>query len=375
MRALCLCYASYLIEIIQTAYTRKSFVSQAKIRSYKRAGVNIDAANAAKREFASLLVRDGMTLNRRNAFAAIIDAGLKRFRDPVLVLKSEEPGSKQVIGFEYDRIESICFDMINHLVNDCIVCGATPLCVQDVIVCGKLDTEIIKRTVGAIARAADDQGCFLSGGETSEQPGVLPDGRYILSASIVGIIERDEIVDGSAIRASDIVIGLKSSGLHTNGYSLVRRLMADVPSLANTSIGGRAFIDALLEVHMSYERALRPLFQQKLLRGAAHITGGGIQENLDRILPGDVDANINLGTYQPQEIFSLIREVGGLDDDEMLRTFNLGTGMAIVVNPKNMPATLAILAERGFDAKIIGRMVSGTGLVHLEGSIKWVREN
>src|SRR5262245_5927421 len=204
--------------------------------SYRGAGVDIDAANQLKRDFSTLLERKNVTLNRKNAFAAIIDADLKRYDDPVLVFKSEEPGSKQMIAFDRDSVESVATDMVNHLVNDCIVCGATPVAIQDVIVCGKLDPAIARRVVAAIAAAAVAQDCFLSGGETSEQPGVLPEGRYILSSSILGVVERSRIIDGSAVAVGDVAVAIASSGLHTNGFSLVRRLMAEDPGLARARV-------------------------------------------------------------------------------------------------------------------------------------------
>ena len=164
--------------------------------SYRQAGVDIDAANQMKRDFSAVIEKKNVSLNLPKAFSAIIDAGLKNYVDPVLVCKSEEPGSKQLLAFDRDQVESVCADMINHLINDCIVCGATPVAIQDVIVCGSLEPSIVKRAVKAMAAAAEVQDCFLSGGETSEQPGVLPAGRYILSSSIIGVIERDGIVDG-----------------------------------------------------------------------------------------------------------------------------------------------------------------------------------
>jgi phosphoribosylformylglycinamidine cyclo-ligase len=339
--------------------------------SYRQAGVNIDAANEVKRGIAGLLQSKGVTLNRPNAFSAIVDAGLKNYDDPVLVLKSEEPGSKQLIAFENDRVESVCTDMVNHLVNDCIVCGATPVSVQDVVVCGTLDPAVIHRIVTAIAEAASAQGCFLSGGETSEQPGVLPDGRYILSSSIIGVIERSKIVDGSAITPGDTIIGLASSGLHTNGYSLVRHLMATNPDLARTEIRGRPFLDVLLDVHAPYYASLRPLFGQRLVKGAAHITGGGIRENLNRILPPNIDAIVNLADYRTQDIFKIIRAAGRLSDDEMLRTFNLGIGMAIVVAADDVPQALTLLHDSNTEAWTIGKTVTGAGRVVCENSVPW----
>lgn len=343
--------------------------------SYRGAGVDIDAANQLKRDFSALLERKNVTLNRKNAFAAIIDADLKRYADPVLVFKSEEPGSKQLIAFDRDSVESVCTDMVNHLVNDCIVCGATPVAIQDVIVCGKLDPAIARRAVAAMSAASVAQDCFLSGGETSEQPGVLPEGRYILSSSIIGVAERAKIVDGSAVAAGDIAVAIASSGLHTNGFSLVRRLMAENPELPRTLIDGRAFADILLDVHACYYRALRPLFERSVIKGAAHITGGGIRENLNRILPEGIDAAIDLARYRPQPIFDHIRRAGGIADDEMLRTFNLGVGMVVIVAPEHVDTAIATIGGNGFDAWIIGEAVRGHGNVVCSGAIPWTAQH
>ncbi len=339
--------------------------------TYKNSGVDVDAANALKQGFLGVLNQEDMTLNQPKAFAAIIDAGLKNYSDPVLVLKSEEPGSKQIIAFSNDRVESVCEDMINHLINDCIMCGAVPVSIQDVIVCGQLDPALVKRCVVAMAKASAAQGCFLSGGETSEQPGVLPEDRYILSSSIIGVIERSKIVDGKTISPGDKVVALASSGLHTNGYSLVRYLMANNSDLAESDVDGRSFLDVALDVHACYFQCLAPLFKAGLLKGAAHITGGGIAENLDRVLPSSIDAVIDLDTYRPQKIFTRIREEGAISDQDMLRTFNLGVGAAVVVAADKVAAVLAELAGHDQDAWVIGETVKGTGSVTFRGELQW----
>ncbi|NTI76600.1 phosphoribosylformylglycinamidine cyclo-ligase [Rhizobium rhizogenes] len=339
--------------------------------TYKASGVDISAANEMKASFSPFLERSGTTLNRRNAFAAIFDANLSAYRDPVLVFKSEEPGSKQLLALERDRVESVCTDMINHLVNDCIVCGATPVAIQDVIVCGKLDPSLVKRAVKAMAQAAAAHGCFLSGGETSEQPGVLGDGVYVLSSSIIGVVERDGILDGSTIEPGDVVLALRSSGIHTNGYSLVRHLISRHPELLNTLVDGRPFGEVILDVHRSYLGCLKPLFERSLVKGAAHITGGGIGENLNRILPDSVDALISLQSYKPNPIFQLLREVSGLHDQELLRTFNLGVGMAIVVAEENLLEVSGILDQFEMECWPIGRTQHGTGVVRYDGTIPW----
>ena len=261
--------------------------------------------------------------------------------------------------------------MVNHLVNDCVCCGAEPVAIQDVIICGTLEADIVKRIVHAISDAATQQGCFLSGGETSEQPGVLQKSRYVLSSSIVGIVERDRIVDGLSITEGDVVVGLESSGLHTNGYSLVRRVLADNPGLLTTELNGRLVLDALLDVHRPYYPALKPLFEMSTIKGAAHITGGGIAENLNRILPDNVDAALYLEKYRPAAIFNLLREAGSISDADMLRTFNLGVGMALVVSRGELEVALKSLERSGCPAFEIGSIVPGSGRVRLHGNLEW----
>ena len=198
--------------------------------SYKKAGVDIDAADAVKKVMAkSLETADKRVLNKIGAFASLFDGTFPEYEHPVLVLKTEEPGSKQKLAFQYNRVSSICYDMINHLINDIITMGAKPLSVQDAIICGKLEKEVVTELVHSISQACREQDCVLIGGETSEQPGVLEAGIYILTASLVGVVEKSKIIDGSKIEEGDSVLAVASNGLHTNGYSLVRALMAQKP--------------------------------------------------------------------------------------------------------------------------------------------------
>ncbi len=334
--------------------------------------VDIDVANDTKAGLSEFIDgQDPRVLNRVGAFASLFTLDASKYRSPVLVLKTEEPGSKQVLAFRHDRIESVCDDMINHLVNDCIVMGADPLAVQDLIVCGKMEKATVTRIVAAVAAASRRQGCVLTGGETTEQPDVIPSGTYVLASSIVGVVERDSIIDGSSIHVGDTVIGLASSGPHTNGYTLIRDLLAANPALERRDVGGRSFLDAVLEPHRCYYQALKGLFAARLLTGMAHITGGGIRENLDRVLPAHVDANIDLGTYRVPPIFSAIRDVAHASDETMIRTFNLGIGMAIVCRRSAEADVLGHLNERGEIAYPIGQIVSGARRVQCKGHLRY----
>ncbi len=340
--------------------------------SYAAAGVDIAAADAAKAAMAaSLETNDRRVLNRLGAFATLFDASFPEYRHPVLVLKTEEPGSKQKLALAHDRIESLCQDLVNHLINDIIVMGAQPLSIQDAIICGQLDGEIVKRLVAGLAAACRDQGCSLTGGETSEQPGVLDQGTYILVANAVGVVERDQIIDGSRITAGDQVIAIASNGLHTNGYSLVRALLARDPDLAQVRVGGEPFIDAILLPHRPYYAALRDLFSLPGLHGLAHITGGGIEGNLRRIIPATLQAEIDLARLQPPALFALIRERGGVDDADMLRTFNLGAGLLAVAAPGAVATISDHLNAQGYANQIIGTITPAAA----EGSQRVVFHN
>ena len=334
--------------------------------------VNIDVANETKEQMKSVLDSDNQrVMNKAGAFASLFDFSDLPYKNPVLVLKTEEPGSKQLIAAQYDKIENVCYDMINHLINDCIVMGAAPLVIQDAIICGKLEKDIVTRIVKAIAAAAKEQECVLTGGETSEQPGVIPVGSYILTSSIVGVVEKEEIIDGSSIRSGDVVLSLQSSGIHTNGYTLVRKIMADNPAVKDEIIDGRTFIDVILEPHRCYYLALKDMFKTGQIKGMAHITGGGICENLNRILPRNINAEIDLSTYSVPAIFNILKKYGDISDEEMLRTFNLGCGLALVCEPEYVDGLINHFAKYSVECRAIGKMIDGAGKVIPTGKVNW----
>jgi phosphoribosylformylglycinamidine cyclo-ligase len=344
--------------------------------SYARVGVDIAATDAAKAAMAaSLETTDRRVLNRIGPFASLFDGRFPGYREPVLVLKTEEPGSKQKLAFAHDRIEGIGHDLVNHLINDIIVMGAEPLAVQDAIICGHLDGAIVNRIVASIAEACRLQGCTLTGGETSVQPGVIEAGTYILVANVVGVVERSKIIDGATIAAGDRVLAVASNGLHTNGYSLVRVLLARDPGLASVMVDGESFLDAILRPHRPYYAAVRGLFDEPGLHGMAHITGGGIEGNLRRIIPDGLRAEIDLGLLRPPAIFRTIRERGNVDDADMLRTYNLGAGLLLVVAPELQERARAHLAGQGYESAAIGEIVTSAdaaaGKVAFAGAIGW----
>lgn len=334
--------------------------------------VNIDLANETKKEMVDVLKTDNKSvLNKVGAFASLYELETQNYENPVLVLKTEEPGSKQLIAMQYDKIENVCYDMINHLINDCIVMGAKPLTVQDAIICGKMDKNVVTRIVKAITEACKRHDCVLTGGETSEQPGVLGDKTYILTSSIVGVVEKKYIIDGSTIQEDDVVIALESSGIHTNGYTLVRKIMGEKPEILNELIGEETFIDSILTPHRCYYNQLKNLFGTNLIHGLAHITGGGIRENLNRILPENLDAQIDLEKYQVPEIFKVLKRYGNVEESEMIRTFNLGVGMALVTSEGNKDYIMKHLKDQNLNCFEIGKIVKGNKTVFCDGKISW----
>ncbi len=341
--------------------------------SYKNAGVDIDTANAAKQEMSKALTSSNhRVLNKVGAFASLYDIHFPLMRHPVLVLKTEEPGSKQLLALQHDHVESICFDMINHLIDDCIAMGAQPLAVQDAIICGKLDRAVVMRMVNAISEACRQQECELTGGETSEQPGVLEAGRYVLTASIVGIVERDEAIDGSAIQEDDLVLGLESSGLHTNGYTLIRAVINQQPDIIHDTLeDGRSFLETILTPHRCYYQAIKDLFPRRIINGMAHITGGGIRENLNRVLPAHLDAEIDLRAYPKLPIFSCLRHRLNISQEELLRTFNMGIGYVIVARPNHVDDIIQHVQEKNIHCNVIGTIVPGQKTVRTINAFSW----
>ena len=341
--------------------------------SYASAGVNIDAADDTKRAMAkSLETKNPLILNRIGAFASLCDASFPDYDSPVLVCKTEEPGTKQKIAFQYGRYEGICFDMINHLINDVIVMGAKPMFVQDLIVCGRMEKEVIKKLVDDIALACKAQECVLTGGETSEQPTVLESGMYVLGSSCIGVVEKSKIIDGGAIRAGDTVLAVASSGVHTNGYTLIRALIKEHVDILSARIGKRTFLDEILIPHRCYYQTVKHLFVNPVLHGMAHITGGGIQGNLNRILPKGLDAAIDVSSIKILPIFTFLREKSGNDDADMMKTFNLGVGMTLVVDTSQAESIAKDITKKGVECYRIGTIVkNGSQKVKMEGTLKW----
>lgn len=340
--------------------------------SYSKAGIDITYTDTIKKELAKHLeTKDNRVLNGLGPFASLYDIRFPNIENPVLVLKSEEPGSKQKLAMEYGYTESICHDMINHLVNDIVVMGATPLAVLDTIVCGNAEKDTIKTLVKGVSDACKENECSLVGGETSIQPLVVDSGVYVLTSSIAGIVEKSKVIDGSAIEAGDVVLAIASNGLHTNGYSLVRLLMDKMPQIKLDKIDGLTFIEQIMKPHTPYYKAIKGLFDKNVIHGMAHITGGGIEGNLSRVIPDGLSAKIDLSKLRILKLFQYIRNSGNISDEEMLRTFNCGVGFNVVVNPKDKVEVMNHI-NRFYDCYEIGAIETGNSKVEFVNRMNWL---
>jgi len=302
---------------------------------YRQSGVDIEAGHETVRRIKSL-ARATFTpgvLSEIGSFGGLFRLNPGEFREPVLVSSADGVGTKLKVAFMTGRHDTVGADLVNHCVNDVLVQGAEPLFFLDYLATGRLSPEIAEQVVSGVARACRENGCALIGGETAEMPGFYADGEYDLAGFIVGIVERERIIDGRGIAPGDAIIGLRSAGLHTNGYSLARRVLFDVSGLHAESFLaelGMTVGQALLAPHRSYLPAIRPLLAEGVMKGMAHITGGGITENLPRVLPAGCAASIDTRAWTVPAIFSLLRERGRIAGDEMFRAFNMGIGLIVV---------------------------------------------
>lgn len=330
---------------------------------YRDAGVDIDAASRAKSRIKSLARR---TFNPRvlkdvGAFGGFFSvAGLPR--DAVLVASVDGVGTKLKIAFALNRHTTVGMDIVNHCVNDIAVHGAAPLFFLDYLATGKLHPAVVTDIVSGMAKACRAVGCALIGGETAEMPGFYPENEYDVAGCIVGAVARREILDGNRIRPGDVILGLCSSGLHTNGYSLARKVLLEQHNLNLTEPMaelGRPLGDALLEPHRCYWPIVQPLLKARLLRGIVHITGGGLTDNTPRILPSGCRAEIRLGSWPVLPIFNLIGRLGNVPQDDMLRTFNMGVGLALVVAERDLARVATALKKSRERFWTIGCIVKG----------------
>jgi phosphoribosylformylglycinamidine cyclo-ligase len=330
---------------------------------YKQSGVDIEAGNEVVRRIRAL-ARSTFTpavLSDIGSFGGLFRLP-QGITDPVLVASADGVGTKLKVAFLAGSHGTVGVDLVNHCVNDILVQGASPLFFLDYLATGSLRPDVAERIIGGMARACRDNGCALLGGETAEMPGFYQDGEYDLAGFIVGIVERARLLDGSRIAAGDALIALPSSGLHTNGYSLARRIVFDRLALtvdAFVADVGRTVGEALLEPHRSYLRAIEPLLHAGLVKGMAHITGGGITDNLPRILPQDLAAHVETRSWSVPPIFEWLRRSGQIPVDDMRRTFNMGVGLIVACATTDARRVLDLLEQAGERPWVIGQVAAG----------------
>jgi len=332
--------------------------------SYSDAGVDIDAATRATDKIKELARRtfNERTLSEIGSFGGMFDGAFPKLKQPVLVASADGVGTKLKIAFLAGIHNTVGRDLVNHCVNDILVQGARPLFFLDYIATGKLLPEVVASIVEGVANGCRENGCVLLGGETAEMPDFYATGEYDIAGFIVGVADREHVIDGSRIEPGDELLALPSVGLHTNGYSLARKLLLEVAGYdiqqhldeIGTTVGA-----ALLQPHVSYLKPLDSLLDSGRIKGLAHITGGGLTDNLPRVLPDGCAVEINKGSWPTLPIFELMQRIGKVTETEMYRTFNMGVGMVVVVSANDSSAVRAQLETQGTSVYHIGHVVSG----------------
>jgi phosphoribosylformylglycinamidine cyclo-ligase len=343
-----------------------------KQKAYARAGVDIDLGNKVKATLPRLLAathRKGV-LGKVGGFGGLFALDCAKYRQPVLVSSVDGVGTKLKIAFAMDRHNTIGQDLVNHCVNDIAVLGAEPLFFLDYLGTGKLKPRVFTQIIEGFAKACAENGCALIGGETAQMPGFYQAGEYDLSGTIVGVVERTQMLDGKGIRPGDAVIGLGSSGLHTNGYSLARKILFERMRLKPTSrlpeLDGSVG-EELLKVHISYGPLIQLLLKEfnrgraRRIKGLAHITGGGFIDNIPRVLPRNCDVVIRKGSWDAPPIFQVLCRAGGVAEAELYQVFNMGIGMVLIVSADQAEAVLGFIKRRKQPVWLIGEVVKGRG--------------
>ena len=338
-----------------------------RLMDYREAGVDIPAADAAKARIKALArgTFNPAVLSEIGSFGAMFRADLARYREPVLVASTDGVGTKVQVAVAAGVHDTVGYDLVAHCVNDILVQGATPLFFLDYIALGRMDPDRVEQIVRGLARACAEFGCPLIGGETAEMPGTYAPGDYDLAGFIVGVVDRGKAITGESVREGDAILGLPSAGLHTNGYSLARKVLFETMGLSVhgrvPELGGTVG-EALLAPHVCYLPALEPLVEGGRIRALAHITGGGFEGNIPRVLPDGLQARIRRGSWEVPALFRLIQAGGRVSDAEMFRTFNMGIGMAVVVAPDHLHDVEHSLERRGFKSFLIGSVARGAGV-------------
>jgi phosphoribosylformylglycinamidine cyclo-ligase len=339
--------------------------------TYEDAGVSFREAGRAKSRIKALAQRtfDKNVLTGIGSFGAAYALYGHSFKRPILISSADGVGTKLKVAFATGIHNTVGQDLVNHCVNDIAVQGARPLFFLDYLAAGKLDAAVTAQVIEGLSRACKQNGCALIGGETAEMPGMYQAGEYDLAGFIVGAAERGTMLDGKRIRAGHVLIGLPSTGLHTNGYSLARKLLFEIAGQQPDAVLpklGAPLGSELLKIHRSYLKAIQALLAEKLLDGAAHITGGGITDNTPRMLPAGLRARVRYGAWQVLPIFDVLREIGDIELPEMLRTFNMGIGMILAVPARAEARALAVLRRNRERAYVIGQVEKGRGGVIYE---------
>lgn len=335
--------------------------------AYKQAGVNLEAGYETVSRIKKHIqrTRRAGVLGGVGGFGGLFDLGELGYEHPVLVSGTDGVGTKIMIAFMLDKHDTIGVDAVAMCVNDVVVQGAEPLFFLDYIACGKNDPKRTEAIVAGVAEGCVQAGCALIGGETAEMPGLYSEGEYDLAGFAVGVCEKAHLVDGQDIRTGDILLGLPSSGLHSNGYSLVRKILLETHKVsleANVPELGRSWGEELLEPTKIYVKSLLPLLREKKVKGMAHITGGGFVENIPRMLPPGLGANVELGTWKKPPIFSLLERLGEIQHAEMYNVFNMGIGMVLAIDPSDVDAVHAHFRALGEEAFRIGEITEGEGV-------------
>lgn len=346
-------------------------------KAYAKAGVDIDLGNQVKSRLPGMLAstRRKEVLGKVGGFGGLFALDMRKHRQPVLVSSVDGVGTKLKLAFLMDRHDTVGQDLVNHCVNDIAVLGAEPLFFLDYIGTGKLKPPVFEALISGFAKACSENGCALIGGETAQMPGFYQEGEYDVSGTVVGVVEKSAMLDGATIRAGDVVLGIASSGLHTNGYSLARHIAFDQMGLkpkAKLKELGCSIGEELLKVHVSYGPLVQRLLKRfnragkpRVVKGLAHITGGGFIDNIPRVLPANCDVVVRRGSWPIQPIFGLLQREGKVAEEEMYQVFNMGVGMTVTTPAAEAKRVLKAIVEGGHDAWVIGEVVPGTGIVRL----------
>jgi phosphoribosylformylglycinamidine cyclo-ligase len=335
--------------------------------TYKDAGVDIDAGDALVdriKPLARRTARPGV-LGGIGGFGGLFELDVRRYPQPVLVAGTDGVGTKLRLAIELQRLDTIGIDLVAMCVNDVVVQGAEPLFFLDYYATGKLSVDEAAAVIAGIARGCEESGCALLGGETAEMPGMYAPGDFDLAGFAVGVVSRDRIIDGSKVRPGDVLLGLASSGPHANGYSLIRRVLELEPGAARQPWEDGTLGERLLVPTRLYVRALLALFTACEVHGLAHVTGGGLPGNVARVLPSDADARIDTASWRRPPLFDWLQRAGHIAESEMLRTFNCGIGMVVVVAREDAERAAEVLQAAGETTHVIGTVTHGTGQVRI----------